>query len=104
MKIRIWLLIIILFFLCLGISLPQDRPEDRFDLARPAWDIGDYLCALDEFESILKSPDGRRFFEPIALITGELYPAREITRNGRTIRISPDDRSCGKMKGFGRKK
>jgi hypothetical protein len=90
MKTRIWLLTIIVFFLCFGISLPQDRPEDRFDLARLAWDTGDYLRALNEFESILKSPEGSRFFEPIALITGELYPAREITRDGRTIRISPD--------------
>jgi hypothetical protein len=81
---------IILLFVAIGFSVPQDRPEERFDLARQAWDAGDYLQALDEFESILKSPEGRRFFEPIALITGELYQVREITRDGRSIRISPD--------------
>jgi len=90
MKTRLWLLTVILLFAAIGFSVPQDRPEERFDLARQAWDAGDYLQALDEFESILKSPEGRRFFEPIALITGELYQVREITRDGRSIRISSD--------------
>jgi hypothetical protein len=90
MKTRLWLLTVILLFAAIGFSVPQGRPEDHFDLARLAWDTGDYIQALDGFESILKSPEGRRFFEPIALITGELYQVREITRDGRSIRISPD--------------
>jgi hypothetical protein len=81
---------VILLFAAIGFSVPQDRPEERFDVARQAWDTGDYLRALDEFESILKSPEGGRFFDPIALITGELYQVREITRDGRSIRINPD--------------
>lgn len=90
MKTRLWLLTVILLFAAIGFSVPQDKPEERFDLARLAWDTGDYIRALDEFESLLKSPEGGRFFEPIALITGELYQVREITRDGRSIRISPD--------------
>ncbi len=90
MKTRLWLLTVILLFAAIGFSVPQDRPEERFDLARLAWDTGDFVRALDEFELLLKSPDGSRFFDPIALITGELFQVREITRDGRSIRISPD--------------
>ena len=90
MKTRLWLLTVILLFTAIGFSVPQDKPEERFDLARLAWDTGDYIRALDEFESLLKGPEGGRFFEPIALITGELFQVKEITRDGRSIRISPD--------------
>jgi hypothetical protein len=86
--------VIILFFILLSwdISFAQDRLQERFDGARLAWDTGDYVRALEEFEALLKSPDGMRFFEPIALLTGELYQVMEITRDGRSIRISPDGR------------
>jgi len=70
--------------------MPQDQLAERFDIARLAWDSGDYVRALEEFQSILKSPDGGRFFEPIALLTGELFQVKEITKDGRSIRISPD--------------
>jgi len=90
MKTNISLLTVIWLFAISGFTLPQDRPEERFDLARLAWDRGDYPRALDEFESLLKSVEGGRFFEPIALITGELFQVQEITRDGRSIRTSPD--------------
>ena len=90
MKTRLWLLTVILLFAAIGFSVPQDKADERFDLARLAWDTGYFVRALDEFELLLKSPDGSRFFDPIALITGELYQVMEITRDGRSIRISPD--------------
>ena len=82
---------IFLFLLAamIGFSFAQDKLAERFDAARLAWDGGDFIRALEEFEAILKSPDGGRFFEPIALLTGELYQVTEITKDGRSIRISP---------------
>jgi len=65
---------------------------ERFDDARLAWDTGDFLKALDGFEAVLKSVDGDRFFDRIALITGELFKTAEIAADGRTIRVSPDGR------------
>ena len=90
MKTRLALPMIVLLFLGFASSSPQDKADERFDFARLAWDTGDFVRALDEFELLLKSPDGSRFFDPIALITGELFQVREITRDGRSIRISPD--------------
>jgi Tol biopolymer transport system component len=70
----------------------QDSARERFDEARLAWDTGDYPKALDGFEALVQGPDAARFFDRIALITGELYPTTEITTDGRAIRISPDGR------------
>jgi len=86
--------IILIFFVCLltisPFAVPQDRLAERYDAARLAWDTGDFVRALEEFQSILKSPDGSRFFESIALLTGELFRVAEMTKDGRSIRISPD--------------
>ncbi len=68
----------------------QDPLAEKFDAARLAWDTGDFVRALDEFKAVLKSPDGLRYFEPIALITGELFQVKEVTLDGRSIRVSPD--------------
>jgi hypothetical protein len=68
----------------------QDATAERFDAARLAWDTGDFVRALDEFKAVLKSPEGARFFEPIALITGELFQVKDIAPDGRAVRISPD--------------
>jgi Tol biopolymer transport system component len=73
-------------------SAGQDVALERFDGARLAWDTGDTIKALDMFEAILKSPDAARFFDRIALITGELYKTIEIAADGRSVRISPDGR------------
>ena len=71
-----------------------DKPasEAAYERAYEAWDTGDYLTALNGFEAILRGPDAGRFFERIALITGELYETREITRDGGNPRFSPDGR------------
>ena len=74
----------------LGAAPQQDPADARFDKARLAWDTGDFVRALEEFEGLLTGPDGGRFFERIALLTGELYKTSEITKDGRAVRISPD--------------
>jgi len=75
-------------------SLPgspgQDATAERFDAARLAWDTGDFVRALDKFKAILKSPEGLRYLEPIALITGELFQVKDVAPDGRSIRISAD--------------
>ncbi|MDP2916286.1 MAG: M28 family peptidase [Candidatus Aminicenantes bacterium] len=92
-KDRIHRTIPVIFFLLVAIlafSSPPDQLTERYDAARLAWDTGDFVRALEEFQSILKSPDGSRFFESIALLTGELFRVAEMTKDGRSIRISPD--------------
>ncbi len=71
----------------------QQAPDEwanRFDEAFFAWDAGDYIDAIEGFLAILEAPEGDRFLEDIALITGELYTTREIAPDGANIRISPD--------------
>lgn len=68
----------------------QNPVEARFDRARLAWDTGEFVRALEEFEAILAGPEGPRFFERIALLTGELYKTVEIAPDGRSVRVSPD--------------
>ncbi len=75
-----------------GFFPAPDASLERFDEARLAWDTGDFLKALDGFEALLKGADGGRFFDRIALITGELYRTSEIAPDGRAIRVSPDGR------------
>ena len=70
----------------------QDLAAERFDAARLAWDTGDFVRALDEFKAVLKSTDRLRYFEPIALITGELFQVKDVAPDGRSVRVSPDGR------------
>jgi len=87
---RICAFFCLILIVAVGFSFSQDRLLERFDAARLAWDTGDFIRALDGFEAVLKGPDGGRFVEKIALITGELYQVKEIAGDGRTLRISPD--------------
>ena len=63
-----------------------------FDAASDAWQRGDYATAVTGFIQVLNAQGGDRFFEPIALTTGELYRTRELTADGRAPRFSPDNR------------
>jgi Tol biopolymer transport system component len=89
---------LVLFGLFLGLLLAgrvtvpaQQNPADEaYDLARLAWDTGDFVKALEGFAALLKGPEGGRFFEPIALLTGELFRTVEVTTDGRAVRLSPD--------------
>ncbi|MGD8329924.1 MAG: hypothetical protein PVJ49_10855, partial [Acidobacteriota bacterium] len=68
----------------------QDEISRRFDEAFFAWDSGDFAEGLQGFLDVLEAPDGERFFDDIALITGELYVTEEIAADGSNVRISPD--------------
>ena len=68
----------------------QNFSDEAHDLARLAWDTGDFVKALEGFSTLLKGPEGGRFFEPIALLTGELFRTVEVTTDGRAVRLSPD--------------
>ena len=63
-----------------------------FERASQAWDSGDYLTALRGFDAILRGPDADRWFERIALITGELYEVTEVAPDGGSLRFSPSGR------------
>ncbi|MCX6561739.1 MAG: hypothetical protein NTZ26_14645 [Candidatus Aminicenantes bacterium] len=75
-----------------GLAAQKDPFEARFNAARLAWDTGDYPTALTEFRVLLTGPQGSRYFEPIALRTGELFVVSEIAKDGRSVRFSPDGR------------
>ena len=67
-------------------------PASAFDAANDAWERGDYIAALNGYIQLLGAPGGEKFLEPIALTTGELFETRELTRDGRAPRFSPDGR------------
>jgi Tol biopolymer transport system component len=58
--------------------------------AHDAWGQGEYITALNGYIRILTGPSGDAFHEAIALHTGELYVATELTADGRAPRFSPD--------------
>ncbi|MES3630808.1 MAG: M28 family peptidase [Longimonas sp.] len=78
-----------LLVLCAGWSSPPDDTQTLFDDARIAWDEGAYPEALMGFQAVLDEEDGERFFDDIALITGELYETVEIAPDGRNLTFSP---------------
>jgi len=71
-----------------------DKPasEALYEKAYEAWDTGDYIAALRGFDALLQGPDAARYFERIALLTGELYEVKSVAPDGRNIRFSPDGR------------
>jgi len=71
-----------------------DRPasEALYDKAYEAWDTGDYIAALRSFDALLQGPEAARYFERIALLTGELYEVKSVAPDGRNLRFSPDGR------------
>ncbi len=68
--------------------------QSTYDDAWTAWDSGEYTKALELFAEILNSPGGDSYLEKIALVTGELFHTREVARDGRSIKISPDGRTA----------
>jgi hypothetical protein len=57
-----------------------------------AWDEGRYLDALDGYLRVLRGPDGDRYVEDVARLTGELHPTRSVDDDGRLLAVSPDGR------------
>ena len=79
----------------------QDRGQQQYDAAYNAWDAGHYPEALQGFQKLLGAPDGERFVDPVALLTGELYRSIEVARPDQFVvnitatnapRWSPDGR------------
>jgi len=66
---------------------PQSK---AFDAANDAWERGEYIAALNGYVQILSAPGGEKWFDAIALTTGELFQTRELTADGRAPRFSPD--------------
>lgn len=69
--------------------LAQERPDPQFEAAYLAWDRGDYIPALEGFARVLESPAGARYFERIALLTGEYFTTTEVAPDGRAPRLAP---------------
>jgi hypothetical protein len=70
----------------------QPAPSTRWDRAVEAWEAGRYPEALSDLLALLDAPGGIEYVERIALLTGELFPAREVTRDGRNPRLSAGGR------------
>jgi len=84
-----WIMSIIL---CLLVSLfmafmPQAQVS-LYEDAYYAWDAGDYIKALKGFKTVLESPGWEKYFENIALVTGDLYHVDEVSIDGRNVRFS----------------
>ncbi len=81
-------------FLSVCTRAPQPDSGILFERAIEAWDKGDYIQSLEGFKKILSGQEADSWFDDIALTTGELYPVREITPDGRNIRFTPDGASA----------
>ncbi|MCJ7580820.1 MAG: hypothetical protein MUP98_09845, partial [Candidatus Aminicenantes bacterium] len=80
----------LILFLAACSQTPPPDAETQFDNAIEAWDRGDYIQSLEGFKKILSRQDAETWFDSVALITGELYPVREIAPDGQNIRFSPN--------------
>lgn len=62
----------------------------RYLAARIAWEEGKYVAAIDSFARLLREPGGAAWRDSVALLTGELHPATELTRDGLRAVFSAD--------------
>ncbi|MBM3789594.1 MAG: M28 family peptidase [Acidobacteria bacterium] len=87
---------ILVFLLLLSatvtIASSESPVADRCAEALEAWNNGDFIPALEGFEAVIGSPEADRYFETIALLTGELFQVSELTADGRSPRFSPSGR------------
>ncbi len=63
-------------------------PKAHFDAAVEDWDRGDYISSLQGLIEILTKENERLPFDDIALLTGELFPVKEVAPDGRNVRFS----------------
>ena len=73
-------------------AVPAQTREAKLLPARTAWDRGDYPTALRAMMGLLDGAKGAAFHRSIALLTGELHKVYEVTKDGRSGRISRDGR------------
>jgi Tol biopolymer transport system component len=76
--------------LCAALAPGSRAASSALETAALAWDAGDYVAALTTYLQILDSAESDDAFEAIALQTGELFRAREITHDAEAPRFSPD--------------
>jgi Tol biopolymer transport system component len=77
--------------LAAALAAVNGSPADKaFAAATDAWERGDYITALNGYIKLLEGPGGDAQFDQVALQTGELFESRELTRDGRNPRFSPD--------------
>jgi hypothetical protein len=79
----------------------QQIPRERLEEARVAWDEGRFVEALQALEALLSGPGGDGLLEEIAGLTGELYPVRELSGDGRAVRWAPGGRHAAYESGAG---
>jgi dipeptidyl aminopeptidase/acylaminoacyl peptidase len=84
--------LLLLVVACISVAAVAQLLDPRFERATQAWDSGDYITALRGFEAILKGTDADRWFDRIALITGELYQVAQVAPDGSAVRFSPSGR------------
>jgi Tol biopolymer transport system component len=84
-------LIVLLVVIGSGLLVASQHPtESRIETALDAWEAGDYIAALTGFRTVMTGPDADRYFERLALLTGELFEVTELAKDGRSVRFSPD--------------
>lgn len=73
-------------------ELHSQAPETIYRNALDDWHDGHYPQALHAFRHLLEGDGAERWFEPIALKTGELYRVSQVSEDGTAIRFSADGR------------
>jgi Tol biopolymer transport system component len=66
--------------------------DARYDRAISAWDAGRFDAALEDLRALATGPDAAAWNDRIAELTGEIWKTREIARDARAPRWSPDGR------------
>ena len=69
-----------------------DALSATLDRAAFQWEKGNYVAALEAYQTILEGPDAHQALESIALQTGELYQSFELTTDGANPVFAPDGR------------
>jgi hypothetical protein len=91
-RVVVWCAVLAVLGAAMRLVAASPPSTHSFGAAGDAWERGDYIAALTGYIQVLNAPDGAAFLEPIALTTGELFETRELTRDGRAPRFSPDNR------------
>jgi len=66
----------------------QDNYNESWESSLDKWESGNYISAIEDFKKILNSQNANKYFEEIALLTGELFKVHEITSDGSSMQFS----------------
>lgn len=70
----------------------QLTTAQRMDRAWFAWDAGRYEESLTDLRQVLAASDADAFHDRVAELTGEIWQTREVAKDARAPRWSPDGR------------